>query len=52
MYRYAWGNNVKRETLKNRTCNVLTRGKKNSIMIQFTDTGQIEIVSRNSIRKT
>lgn len=50
-YKYVWGNNEKRKTLKNRICIVLARGTKNSLMIQFVDTGQKEIVSRNSIRK-
>jgi hypothetical protein len=49
-YRYAWHNNPKRETLYNRICRVLKRGKKNSILIEFED-GQREIVSRNAIRK-
>lgn len=51
-YTYVWGNNEKRLTLRGRECVVLARGKMNSIMIEFTDNGQREIVSRNSIRKT
>ena len=51
LYYFAWGNNEKRVTMKDRVCRVLSRGKKNSIMIEFLDTGQREIVSRNSIRK-
>jgi len=51
LYYFAWGNNEKRATMKGRVCRVLSRGKKNSIMIEFLDTGQREIVSRNSIRK-
>jgi len=49
-YRYVWGNNEKRKTMKGRECKVIARGKKNSICIEF-DNGQREIVSRNSIRK-
>lgn len=52
MYRYIWDNNEKRATLKNRLCNVIARGTKNSILIEFIDNGQKEIVSRYSIRKT
>jgi len=48
---YAWGNNEKRATMKGRDCKVLAHGKKNSIMIEFTDNGQKEIVSRRSVRK-
>lgn len=51
IYIYAWGNNEKRATLKGRECIVVARGKMNSIMIQFTDNKQREIVSRYSIRK-
>lgn len=50
-YTYQWRNNPKRETLKGRSCRVVARGKKNSIMIEF-ENGQREIVSRYSIRKT
>ena len=50
-YKYIWGNNEKRKTMKNRICNVISRGKKNSVLIQFIDNGQKEIVSRYSIRK-
>ena len=49
-YIYLWGNNPKRKTMKGRECIILTRGRMNSIMIQF-DNGQREIVSRRSIRR-
>lgn len=49
-YFYAWGNNEKRKTLRGRDCQVISRGKKNSIKIRFRD-GQEEIVSRYSVRK-
>jgi hypothetical protein len=49
LYRYAWGNNPKRATMKGRLCRVIARGKKNSVMIEFED-GQREIVSRHSYR--
>lgn len=52
LYYFAWGNNEKRASMKGRICKVLARGKKNSILIEFIDNGQQEIVSRNSIRKT
>ena len=51
-YKYCWGNNEKRATMKGRTCRVLSRGKKNSCSIEFIDNGQKEIVSRNALRKT
>ena len=58
MYRYIWGNKIdpygnitKRLGLKGRVCRVLARGKMNSILIEFIDNGQKEIVSRFSIRR-
>lgn len=51
LYRYCWGNNEKRKTLKGRICEVMARGKMNSICIRFIDNGQKEIVSRYSVRK-
>ncbi|QTA83887.1 Uncharacterized protein dnl_63110 [Desulfonema limicola] len=47
---YAWKNNPKRKTMYKRRCRVLTRGKKNSVLIEF-ENGQKEIVSLNSVRK-
>ena len=51
IYIFTWGNNSKRVTMKGRKCEVISRGKKNSILIQFTDNNQREIVSGNSIKK-
>ena len=51
LYKYCWGNNSKRETLKNRICKVLYRGRMNSALIEFTDNQQREVVSRNALRK-
>jgi len=52
LYRFCWGNNSKRQTMKGRTCRVLARAwKMNSCMIEFTDNDQRECVSRNSVRK-
>jgi len=50
-YIYAWANNEKRATMKGRKCIVLARMKKNSIVIEFTDNRQREVVSGNSIRR-
>jgi len=46
-----WGNNSKRKTLRGRDCVILARGAKNSIMIEFVDNKQREIVSRYSVRR-
>ena len=51
LYIFNWGNNEKRAAMKGRVCKVFARGKKNSVWIEFTDNGQQECVSRNSLRK-
>jgi hypothetical protein len=51
IYYYAWKNNGKRKTMFNRNCKIIAQGTMNSIMIEFLDNGQREIVSRRSIRK-
>lgn len=50
-YRYSWGNNEKRRTMKGRVCLLITCGKRHSCLIEFIDNGQKEIVSRRSVRK-
>jgi hypothetical protein len=49
-YRYAWGNNPKRATLKGRRCRVVTRGSLGSCLVEFVDNGQREVVSRRALR--
>ena len=51
LYKYSWGNNEKRQTMKNRICRVLFRGKMNSCLIEFIDNQQREVTSRNALRK-
>jgi hypothetical protein len=51
VYRYCWKNNCKRLTLFDRTCRIIATGKKNSALVEFTDSGQREIVSRYALRK-
>ena len=51
VYYFAWGNNSKRRSLKQRKCRVLCRGKMNSCMVEF-ENGQREIISRNAIKRT
>lgn len=51
LYRFCWGNNSKRATMQGRVCRVVCRGMMNSAMIEFTDNGQREVVSRNAIRR-
>lgn len=51
LYEYVWGNNEKRKKLKGRICQVLHRGRMNSCKVRFIDNHQIEVVSRNALRK-
>lgn len=51
LYKYAWGNNAKRKSMKGRLCKIIASGKKNSVCIEFFDIGQREIVSRRALRK-
>jgi len=51
LYVFQWGNNAKRATLKGRTCRVIARGTMNSALVEFTDNGQQEVISRNALRK-
>ena len=48
-YIFNWANNAKRVLMKGRICAVIARGKMNSILIEFIDNNQREIVSRNSL---
>lgn len=50
-YRYAWGNNSKRATMKGRECRILATMRANSVVIEFLDTGQQEVTSRRALRK-
>lgn len=51
LYRYNWRNNAKRALLFGRTCRVICRGAMNSAMVEFTDNGQREVISRNALRR-
>ena len=50
-YRFSWGNNPKRATLKGRMCRIIATGKMRSCLVEFLDDGQREIVSRWALRK-
>lgn len=51
LYRYLWGNNEKRATLRGRICRVVARGAMNSALVEFVDNGQREVISRNALRR-
>jgi len=53
-YRYAWKNNPVRARLYGRECRVVVRsgrGQGNSALLQFTDTGELVVSSRNALRR-
>ncbi len=49
-YRFAWKNNPKRARLYGQRCRVITRGKRNSALVEFED-GERVVISRNALRK-
>jgi hypothetical protein len=49
-YRYAWGNNPKRATMKGRLCKIIATGKMGSALVEF-ENGQREITSKRALRK-
>lgn len=50
-YRYGWKNNPKRKSMYNRTCCVIVDGGvANSVLVEFEDNGQREIVSKFALR--
>lgn len=49
-YTYSWKNNKKRAELFGRKCTVVKRLKLNSAVVEF-ENGQMEVVSRNALRK-
>jgi hypothetical protein len=51
LYVYRWANNPVRQKMTGRTCRVLARGKMNTCMIEFIDTGERTTTSRNALRK-
>ena len=51
IYIYRWGNNPVRAKLKGRRCRVIARGTLNSCLIQFLDTGEQHVTSRNALRR-
>ena len=50
-YRFVWGNNPKRATLKGRRCVIEATGAKGTVQVRFLDNGQVEFVSRRALRK-
>lgn len=51
VYRYAWGNNARRATLKGRRCVVEVRGTRRSSLVRFLDTGERVVTSARALRR-
>ena len=51
LYKYVWGNNSKRKILKGRKCFIVEVLKANSVVVEFTDNKQREVISRRAIRR-
>ena len=52
LYRYCWGNNERRASMRGRICRLLSRLTRNSAAIEFVDDpGVVECVSRNALRR-
>lgn len=49
-HRFVWKNNAKRALLFGRACRVISRGRMNSVLIEFED-GSREVTSRFAIRR-
>lgn len=50
LYVFAWGNDPRRAQLKGRECRLICSGTKNSVLIEFTDTGERVVASRRALR--
>lgn len=49
LYVYRWGRYL--PALKGQRCRVLARGKLNTALVEFVETGVKHVVSRNALRK-
>lgn len=49
-YVYIWGNNVRRARLKGRVCRIVASGRMNTVLVEFTDTGERVTTSRRALR--
>lgn len=47
--KYLWGNNVRRAQLKGKACEIMARGKMGSILIRFSDTGEMVVTSWRAV---
>lgn len=49
IYAFRWKNNPKRRSLYGKRCQILKRGKMNSVLVKFEDNKK-EIISRRALK--
>lgn len=50
LYVFVWANSPRRAELRGRECRLLCSGTKNSVLLEFVDTGERVVASRYAIR--
>jgi hypothetical protein len=50
-YVYRWRNNPRRDELYGRVCRLVCSGTKNTVLLEFVDTGERVTTSRWAIRR-
>jgi hypothetical protein len=51
IYVFAWGNNERRAALKGRRCHILARGRMNTVLVEFLDTGERVTTSSRALKE-
>lgn len=49
-FTFVWGNNPRRAELKGRRCVIVAKGRMNTVLIRFLDTGEKVTTSRKALR--
>src|SRR5215475_1197114 len=51
VYTYTWGNNARRAELKGRACVIEARGRMNTVLVRFLDSGERVTTSRRALAR-
>jgi hypothetical protein len=51
LYVYRWGNNPRRRELKGRRCRAVARGRMNTVLVEFVDTGERVTTSSRALQR-
>jgi hypothetical protein len=51
VFTFVWGNNERRQELKGRQCQVVQRGRRNTVLVRFLDTGELVTTSFRALRR-